>query len=354
LSTAPSARDLTLQINLSAGDLAYGERTVSALVAAHRSDVREVVLVADACRPHSSPRVHAARLFPRREFAARVARLRTLCDSLQTAGIADRVVWLEPDPAALRQLNAKYSGLATARSHDNLGHALAAYFLGWDSARTRYVAHFDADIVLWQQAGYHWLPAAVAALEREPTLLGASPRIAPPSDGERMVRVEADGSGWLPTWPLERVADGWRSPWFSTRCHVIDRVRLAAVLPLGSARGPAADRRAAALDRWLAPLCAAGIFTRGPGRLMRALAARIPPFPLPPEVMLHEHAQARGFGCLYLNDPRAWFIHPDAKPEIFLRLLPRILVTAGQRGECPDAQRGVSGMQFAAWEAFLS
>ncbi len=345
---------MTLQINLCAGDLAYGERIVSALAATHRPDVREVVVVADACRPQSTPWLHAAARFPRAEFGARLARLRTLCASLQSAGIADRVVWLEPDPAALRRLNARYAGADTPRSHDHLGHAFSAYFLGWEAARTRYVAHFDADIVLWQQPGFSWLRAALAALEHDPALLGVSPRIAPPPAQDVMVRVEAAGSGWLPAWPLERVADGWRSPWFSTRCHLIDRERLAAVLPLRPARGAAADHRAASLDRWLAPLFAAGRFTRGPRRVMNALAARIPPFPLPPEVLLHEHAQARGFGCLYLGDPRAWFIHPDTKPAAFLRLLPRLLAAAGQRGSCPDAQRGVSGVQFAAWENFAA
>jgi hypothetical protein len=352
MTTSHPAPEITLQINLCAGDLAYAGQTVPALVATHRPDVREVVIVADACRPHSTPTLHAASAFPPAEFAARVARLRALCDSIQAAGVADRVVWLEPDPERLRRLNAKYAGARTPRSHDHLGHAFAAYFLGWESARTRYVAHFDADILLWQQAGFRWLQAAVAALGRDPALLGASPRIAPPPADGTMVHVAASGSGWLPSWPLEPVADGWRSPWFSTRCHVIDRERLAAVLPLEPARGPAADSRAAALDRWLTPWFNAGFFKRGPRRLMRALAARVPAFPLPPEVLLHEHAQARGFGCLYLSDPRAWFIHPDTKPEIFLRLLPRLLETAGRRGDCPAAQRGVSGVQFAAWENF--
>ena len=353
--TTPQGKpDVTLQINLCTGDLAYAGSTVPALVATHRADVQEVVIVADACRPHSTPHLHAARLFAQPEFGERIVRLRALCDSLRTAGVVDRVVWLEPDPPALRALNAKYGVIGTPRSHDHLGHAFSAYFLGWESAHTRYVAHFDADIVLWQQSGFHWLPAAMAALERDASLLGASPRIAPPPAGNMMVHVEASGSGWLPSWPLEPGVDGWRSPWFSTRCHVMDRQRLAAVLPLMPARGPAADRRAAALDRGLAPLFDAGIFARGPRRLMRALAARIPPYPLPPEVLLHEHAQARGFRCLYLDDPRAWFIHPDSKPEIFLRLLPRLLRTAGGQGECPAAQRGVSGVQFAAWDAFLS
>jgi hypothetical protein len=355
MTSATTAPDLTLQLNLCAGDLAYAESTVPALVATHRPDVAEVLVVADACRPSSTPWLHAGSRFPAGEFEGRVARLRELCAGLQARGIVDRVVWLEPRADALRTLNARYTGIATARSHDHLGHAFSAYFLGWDSPRTRYVAHFDADIVLWQQPGFSWLRAAVAALTRDETLLAASPRIAPPlADANRMVNVEAAGSGWLPSWPLDRVPVGWRSPWFSTRCHVMDRERLGRVLPLGAKRGARNEGRAASIDRLLTPLYSLGFPGRSRGRVGGALRGRIPAFPLPPEVLLHEHAQARGFECLYLDDPRAWFIHPDTKPEIFLRLLPRLLSAATQRGEVPPAQRGVSGVQFAAWEKFSS
>ncbi len=346
-----ASSEITLQINICAGDLAYAERTIAALVATHRADVSEVVIVADACRPHSTPVLPASRRFPVEQFAARLTQLRELCGHLLTSRVADRIVWLEPEVASLRALNAKYAGVATSRSHDHLGHAFSAYFLAWESSGTRYVAHFDADIVLWQQSGFHWLHAAITALNRDATLVGVSPRIAPPPATDAMVNVHADGSGWLPTWPLDRVTGGWRSPWFSTRCHLMDRERLQARLPLASTRGIGADQRAAAIDRWLAPLYELGVFARA-GWLARALASQIPAFPLPPEVLLHESAQAAGFACLYLDDPRAWFIHPDTKSEIFLRLLPRLLAAVGRRGDCPPGQRGVSGVQFAAWEKF--
>jgi len=342
---------VTLQINLCAGDLAYAEQTVSALAATHRPDVAEILVVADGCRPHSTPTLNVDERFHADEFARRITKLEALCAHLQSAGFIDRVAWLRPDPSALRDLNRRYCGVVTSRSHDHLGHAFSAYFLGWDAARTRYVAHFDADIVLWQQPGFSWLRRATALLETDAALLAASPRIAPPPLDHGMVHAEAEGSGWLPSWPLEKVSGGWRSPWFSTRCHVMDRSRLAKQLPLASTRGPRRERRAAAIDRALSAVYRRGELSR-PHRICRSLAARIPPFPLPPEVLLHEHAQAKGLACLYLDDPRAWFIHPDTKPERFLRLLPQLLAYATGRGVYPPDQCGVSGIRFTAWEAF--
>jgi hypothetical protein len=349
-----SVADITLQINLSAGDLAYAEQTLPTLVTIHRPDVREVLVVADGCRPQSTPWVDAAAGFPSAEFKTRLARLRELCTALQARGVIDRIVWLEPDVAALRQLNARYVGMGTPLSHDHLGHAFSAYFLGWESARTRYVAHFDADIILWQQQGFSWLQAAVTNLDRDETLLAASPRIAPVPSGDHMVDVDAAGSGWLHTWPLDRTAHGWRSPWFSTRCHVMDRQRLERVLPLLTQHRRESQRRAARIERWLSRCHGHTFLAQGKSRLARSLRARVPAFPLPPEVLLHERAQSDGFACLYLDDPRAWFIHPDTKPDRFLKLLPRLLASVCERGECPPAQRGLSGVQFAAWEELPS
>jgi hypothetical protein len=277
----PSLADLTLQFNLCAGDLDYAEPILRALITTHRADVGEIVVVADACRPQSTPNLHAPSQFPTAEFASRVDRLRALCASLQDAGLVDRVEWLEPDPARLRALNAKYCGDATASSHDYHGHAFSAYFLAWECARTRYVAHFDADILLWQQPGFHWLREAIAALEADQSLVAASPRIAPPNEDASMVRVDPS-SGWLPTWPLPPVGAGWRSPWFSTRCHLVDRERLASLLPL---RGQRDRHRAATINRLLSPLFGLRALTgANRSRLAQRIATGLPNYPLPPEV----------------------------------------------------------------------
>jgi hypothetical protein len=350
VNTAAAVPDITLQINLSAGDLAYGESTVTRLVDIHRSDVREIVVVADGCRPSSARDLHAPSRFPPSEFAARVERLRTLCTLLQSRRTVDRVVWLEPQPNALRLLNAKYTGIPNPRSHDHLGHAFSAYFLGWDCVRTRYVAHFDADILLWQQPGYSWIRDALTKLEASKEYLAASPRIAPPPDNGDLVSGTGPASGWSDTWPLTRIASGWRSPWFSTRCHLMDRERLGRHLPFCSTRPTGRD---AAVTRLLTPFFSVRALSapeRSP--TMQRLTSRLPAFPLPPEVLLHEAAQIEKFACVYLDDPRAWFIHPDVKSEAFVRLLPRLIEQASVHGAYPPAQRGLGNVQLAAWENF--
>ncbi len=353
--------DITLQLNLCAGDLAYAEQTVPALIATHRPDVREVLVIADACRPQSTPVLHSPSRFPAAPFAERVSQLRAMCARWRTAGLVDRVEFLEPDSEQVRELNRKYCGRATAWTHDHLGHAFAAYFAGWEHARTRYLLHFDADILLYQAPGYSWLRAAVASLEANPKLLAASPRIAPPLEEAtaRMVDLRLPGNGWQPTWRLTPDERGWRSDWFSTRCHLMDRERLAGQLPLRSQRGSVIEAWSDVLNRALFPLYDARSWQtegslRGGRWLLDRVARRIvkgviPPFPLPPEVLLNEHALRTGCECYYLRDPRAWYIHPDTKPAQFVNLLPRLLAGT-QAGTTPSAQRGFTGVRFRDWE----
>ncbi len=357
-----AAAEITLQINVCAGDLAYADTTVGALVATHRPQVGEVLIVADACRPQSTPLLHTPSRFPASVFASRIDQLRRKCRAWLDAGLVDRVEWIDPNAPGTPALNRRYLGRATAWTHDHLGHALTAYFAGWDRPRTRYVAHFDADIVLHQAPGYRWLPAAVHALEQDSRALAASPRIAPPLTDHTSPLLDAQiaGNGWQPSWPLIPFSLGWNSPWLSTRAHLLDRERLAGFLPLVSGASPFADAIGAFVNRVLFPvydyrpwlsdpsLLPTGLGERVASRLARRI---IPPFPLPPEVLVHRTALRRGLNCIYLGDPRAWYIHPDTKPPELVALMPRI-VDAVSIGAIPPAQRGFTGIRSNDWLDF--
>lgn len=88
-------------------------------------------------------------------------------------------------------------------------------------------------------------------------------------------------------------------------------------------------------------------------RLVRKLGFKVPEFPLPPEVLIHEHNQRQAVEVVYLSDPTAWFIHPHSKPEIFHRLLPGLLKSASS-GKFPASQGGMCDIDFGAWESFLA
>ena len=358
------ATDITLQINLCAGDAEYAGKTVPPLVEAFRGKVDEVLVVLDCCLPQASPVFRPSERFDPAMFADRLERVRDLCERWREAGTIDRVEALAPGDPRIAQLNEKYTGEDTPWTHDHWGHAFTAYFAAWEFPRTRYLLHFDADIFLYDATQGSWLRDAIRFLGEHPEVVALTPRIAPPpTDRSKMVEIGAKDSGWLPTWQLEKVADGWKSNWLSTRFHFLDRERLQALLPLVPSRWPRGERKARSVNEWLFPAYERRAWTakQSPDawpeplhRLFRKAAHHwIPPYPLPPEVLFFERIANTAASTFYLDRDDVWYVHPETKPQAFLEVLDNLLARV-PRGEFPEAQRGLTGIQFGEWAALRS
>jgi hypothetical protein len=358
----PDKNEITLQINLCAGDADYAARTVPKLVRQFREQVEEVLVVVDECLPQASPVFRPRERFDPQVFGDRLEKVRKLVSEWRVGGLVDRVENISPGMDRIRQINRKYTGWGTGWTHDHWGHAFTAYFAGWELARGRFILHADADIFLYDGTGGRWLEEAVVRLEREENLLAVSPRIAPPIGGEknsRMVRIGEKDAAWLPTWRLEAGPDGWRSDWLSTRFHLLDRKKLNRLRPLHGKRGALGNAWAYGVNALLFPLYGRRAWTAGQSpdavpeilhRIFRKMAHHwIPPFPLPPEVLVHEENQKEGMKVLYLNREDLWFVHPETKPKEFLEVLENLLKKV-PKGECPGGQRGLAGIQFGLWK----
>jgi hypothetical protein len=98
---------LTLQINLSSGDLAYADRTVPALIAAH-PEATERLLIVDVCKPQRTGIVDPEKRFPEPAYSQRATAIVELAEKLRTAGKVDRVIVLRPGDPLFRQLSRRY------------------------------------------------------------------------------------------------------------------------------------------------------------------------------------------------------------------------------------------------------
>jgi len=313
--------EITLQISLSAGDLAYAHLTVPALVRAH-PQVAHRIAVVDLCRPQRTRIFDPDRRLPEPEFSARVQRLRELALHLQRDGLFDELVWLEPGSFLFPALARKYTAEDMAETLDYGGCANMPYWAAIDAPSTRFVLHYDADMCLYQASGYDWALATLEVWKHYPQAVFATPRISPPALDQAPERN-------LPSIherrPLEHVPAGWLNDWFSTRCFLVDRHRLSPLLPLARGRLTAEYR----LRRWL---------NRG--------------YPPSPEMLLFRSLGSRGFRRLNLADPRAWLLHPTNKPPAYLTILPQLLECIST-GHIPAAQRGRSEIDLVAWGEFL-
>ncbi|MFM8789987.1 MAG: hypothetical protein ACKOEI_09085 [Chthoniobacterales bacterium] len=357
--TPPS--DITFQINLCAGDADYSGKTLPALIATCRDKVAEVLIVLDECYPQASPVFRPAERFSQELFRERLEIVRDLCRTWKQQGLVDRVESLKPGDALIAELNSKYTGEDTPWTHDHWGHAFTAYFAAWDFPRTRFVLHSDADIFLHDATAGAWISEACDLLKARAETVALSPRIAPPPENDaEMIRHGCKESACLPTWTLKKTENGWASNWPSTRFHLIDRDKLGALLPLNPTMGKVAQRSARRWNELLAPAFTWRSWTAHESpdalpeffhRVLRKAAHHwIPPYPLPPEVLLFERAAAAGRGFFYLDRKDAWYVHPETKPKEFFGVLDDLLARVPVGG-FPESQRGLSGIVVGEWAA---
>jgi len=314
--------DITLQINLSPGDPKYARETVPSLVQSHRDSVGEVLLVVDCCRPQGSRIVDRERKFPKPEFEKDLGEIRSIASSFEEKGLADDVVFLERGDDIIDHISGKYLRGIISETHDFGGTALMSYLAGLEIPDAQYVLHYDGDMLLHQKDEYDWCMAAQGFMEEESKAVAATPRVSPPFATERQM---GDAPSVHPGRPFEPVEGGWKNDWFSTRCFLMDKEKLAEYLPLVQGR-----------------LLLETIV----GKLVRHA------YPRSPEIMFFKRIGKNGGWRLNLSSEQAWLLHPNDKGKKFLELLPR-MQSAISEGIVPAQQRGYANVNLEAWEHFL-
>ena len=124
-------RNVTLQINLSPGDIRYAEVTVPRLIDQHRDDVAEVLLIVDCNRPGKTKIFDPDTRFTPQIFSERVAKIKGITQKLKASGAVDTVHYLEPDSSLYKEISKKYLRSLTSATHDYGGCALMAYLAGF-------------------------------------------------------------------------------------------------------------------------------------------------------------------------------------------------------------------------------
>lgn len=315
--------NVTLQINLSPGDTKYASITVPALAKSHRDHVDEILAIVDCCKPQKTKIVNPEQRFPEPLFSQRVEKIRAITEDLKRQGYVDRIVDLTPGNSLQAIIARKYLGNWVNETHDYGGCALMSYLAAFEVSHTRYLLHYDADMLLYQSLNYDWSVEARYLMEKAPKAVAASPRISPPFSQEKQL---PDAPSLHEGRPLTSVEGGWRNDWFSTRCYLIDQEKLSTYLPLiqGNILGETLVRK---------------YLKRG--------------YPRSPEIMLFQRIGRAGGWRLNLKSENAWLLHPATKPSRYLELLPQIKDSVLE-GKVPVEQRGFADIKLSKWELFLN
>ena len=298
--------DASLVINLSAGDVAYAYETAKALIESHRDSVKAVIIVIDTIKaPFSNFYNHSER-YAEPLFSEKIKKVRETVDKLKTEGLVDQIISLKNGDPYIKNLSKKYFRNRIHETHDFRGAPITAYLVGLEACNTRYIVHYDGDILLHQVPGADWIIKGIQILETTGHLISISPNPAPPPA----------------TTSKEDYTD---LQWFSTRCLLINKEILITQLPL-----VANGHR---VELWLRK-----VFKRT--------------YPPAFETILYKRLRQGKYLTRYLVGEPAWYIHPENKGEIFADLLEPIIQSI-HNGDYPPQQTGNETLLIDDWKTYL-
>lgn len=292
----------TLQINVAPPDLGHAGHVLSHQLRTWAGQVDEVLFTYDTTPP-ARGRFGTAWEEQRPGMDALLA---GLCDQYPHARIGE----VDASPVAQQAVAKSFLTGDRVPAKDSRGGPMYAYFFGWHDAAHDLVLHSDSDL-LYGGGSPTWLAEASRVLDQHEDVLFAGPLPGPPRpDGTLLGQPGARPFGTMPY--------AFAFPTVSSRVFLFDRTRAIARL------GPL-------------PL-------RPPVLRRSRIKARInghPPFAMP-EQMFSRALQERHAHRVDLlgTGPGMWSLHPAARSPNFYAALPE-LVARVERGDMPDAQRGV-------------
>lgn len=310
----------TFQVNLSPGDVQYAAITVRELAKQHLT-IPNRLLIVDCCKPQKTKLVNPALRFPEPAFSNKVDAICKLADEFMQENLFTQLHILMPGDKIFKKISKKYLNNVIKTTHGAGGTAQMAYWAGIELATTRYIIHYDGDMILYQENGFQWWEEAVRLMELEKGAIMAIPRHAPPTES----------TGDFPTFfeGTEIIAKEkyWLHNWFSTRNFLLDKFKLEEYLPLVK------------------------------GKLLIELLLRKLPFrafPLDPEIIFFRRlgiteSQRR----LILKTTKAWTLHPLTKPEKFIQILPELYASVNKKN-IPTEQCGNEDIVLNTWLRFLN
>lgn len=350
----------TLQINLSPGDINYAHLMVPHIVNTHRSNVDEVLAIVDCCRPEKTKCVDPDYRFPKEEFKKKSQKIRLIAEKLKQEGYLDRIIYLTVENPILSKLSRKYLNNIVRQTHSAGGTGLMSYLAALELTNTRYLLHYDADMLIHQDNEYDWTIEAKNLLAQHPQAIAATPRTSPLFSQNKDI---TDAPSLNVERPIISVKGGWRDDWFSSRCLLLDLSKLSDYYPLLQGNTALIHVFGKYLHKIFPPhsgmlslrtLIRSKKWWLKPKQLVKTFIWRYiyPVYPADFEILLFKTVGSRGGWRLNLCSEKAWLLHPVSKPSKYIEILPQI-IAAVEKGKVPLTQRGYANINLSEWKNFV-
>lgn len=305
LSIEPSVT-CTLSINICLTDLPFLSHTIPHIVKSCRYPFVERMLVIDTAPMKGRYRNNSS--------LPNMIELEKAAQELVNQGYIDTVVKVDYKPKVLISIIKKHLGHSIWETHDFRDAPIYAYLYAYEVAQGDYFLHFDADMLLYQAAGYNWIEAGIEYLKKYPEILTVTPLPGPPDKNLNLKQQEVSYKYDLRGFFTFKE--------FTARRYLLDRRRFDDCLPLPLSyiswkrRLASYLTRHSALERW--------------------------------EGMLTNKLLASKYIRADIASPKAWTLHALEHGTKFLELLPDI-ITRIEQGDYPAGQTGDYDLQLELW-----
>lgn len=296
--------DLTVVINIAAGDITYADLTVTSLAKAHRKCAKEIILIVDDTKAQFSDFYDHQKRYHEPNFSQKIQKIKAIAQQLKQDGLVDKVI--NTSDFSARNLSKKYSKNLVKATHDFRGAPITAYLVGFEICTTQYLVRYDGDMLLYQP-NTDWALKGIELLKKYPDCIAVSPQPSPPNQNQK------NDLNFDPTY------------WFSTRCTLFDQFKLINTIPFIQVK-------------------------YGIELLLRKWLNKT--YPPAFETILVQRLKKLNFKNYYLINYDCWLLHPENKNELFINLLPEIL-SAIKKGNYPIEQANQETLALDIWQKYF-
>jgi hypothetical protein len=311
-------QNITLQINLSPGDVNYAHLTVPALVAEH-SSIAKRLLVVDCCKSQKTKLLDPNKKYPEPHYTENVLKIKHIANNLLANGIVSDVHFIEKNDPLIVFTAKKYFKNIVKETHEYGGIGITSYLAGLELCKTRYVLHFDGDMLIYQSANFLWYKKGLELLVQNEDCVSVNPGIAPLGN---LSLSKPSYNHWS---KFKQVEEGFKDEFFSARQFLIDKDRLEKLLPI--LKGPA-----------LLETLLVKYLNRG--------------YPRAVENVFFKRFKFAGKYRFMMNSKDCWVLHPLNKPQEYIQILPQIIESV-RTGNVPEEQLGYENINLEAWINYL-
>ena len=296
----------SLSIMVARTDIPFMMDTIPHLVKMCRFNFLERVLFIDTA-PLSGK-------YKNRPGIGTMQQLRKCCNRLLELGIVDRVADIDYSKHYQQKCYQKYFGRVLGHTHNYRGYPIFGSIFSLEFLKGDYVAHFDSDMLLYQQPNYNWIQTGIDLIESQADIMFVAPLSGPPSSNghlkQRRVAYTHDPRGFY----------GFKE--FTSRKFLVNRKRLEQLAPVQPI--------------WLSwKQRLASLFT-GKSALQNW------------EIMISNRLRKTHYLRADLKTSNAWTLHTPDHGSAFIQALPEVIEKV-ESGDYPPEQAGDYDLQLEAW-----